>query len=102
MSFSQSIEAPLTLKDTLTFHGLLDTHNGTGSGSLNVALKRVLSARSWLEMDIGIGEGPSYSLKGYRTLTNKVFCTGSAILQFTAEGAKNAYVGSKDVVNDVF
>lgn len=31
MSLSQSIEAPLTLRDTLIMSGNLSTHNGTGT-----------------------------------------------------------------------
>lgn len=30
MSFAQSIEAPVTVKDTVTMSGNLSTHNGTG------------------------------------------------------------------------
>lgn len=94
MSFAQSIEAPLTLKDTITMSGQLGTQNGTGSGSINVSAKRLISSKGWVELEVGAGNGPTFSLKGFRTLTKRLFCDGAAILQFTARGVKAGYVGS--------
>lgn len=45
MSFQQSIEAPVTLRDTITLSGHLSTQNGTGQGSMNVSCRRLLSER---------------------------------------------------------
>lgn len=94
MSFTQSIEAPLTLRDTVTMYGELGTQNGTGSGSINVSARRLVSSKGWLELDIGAGNGPTVSLKGFRTLTRRLFCDGATILQFTARGIRPGLVGS--------
>ncbi|XP_076652071.1 dnaJ homolog subfamily C member 11 isoform X2 [Halictus rubicundus] len=45
MSFTQSIEAPLTLRDTVTMYGQLSTQNGTGTGSINVSTRRLVSSK---------------------------------------------------------
>uniref|UniRef100_A0A7N5ZXP8 J domain-containing protein n=1 Tax=Anabas testudineus TaxID=64144 RepID=A0A7N5ZXP8_ANATE len=45
MHISQSIEAPLTSRDTAILSGSLSTHNGNGGGTINVAFRRVTSAK---------------------------------------------------------
>lgn len=97
MSFAQSIEAPLTLKDTMSMSGQLSTQNGTGSGSINVSAKRLISSKGWVEIDIGAGNGPTFSLKGFRTLTKRLFCDGATIVQFTSHGIKTGYIGSTSI-----
>lgn len=52
MSISQSVEAPLTVSDTLTLNGNLNTQNGTGSGNVACTFRRVLSSKAWLEVSI--------------------------------------------------
>lgn len=94
MSFSQSIEAPLTLRDTITLYGQLGTQNGTGSGTINVSARRLVSSKGWVELDVGAGSGPTISLKGFRTLTRRLFCNGATILQFTPRGARPGLVGT--------
>ncbi|XP_076300065.1 dnaJ homolog subfamily C member 11 isoform X1 [Lasioglossum baleicum] len=94
MSFTQSIEAPLTLRDTVTMYGQLSTQNGTGTGSINVSTRRLVSSKGWVELDVGAGNGPTVSLKGFRTLTRKLFCDGATILQFTARGIRPGLVGT--------
>ncbi|KYN37704.1 DnaJ like protein subfamily C member 11 [Trachymyrmex septentrionalis] len=94
MSFAQSIEAPLTLRDTVTMSGQLGTQNGTGSGSINVSAKRLISSKGWIEVEVGAGNGPTFSLKAFRTLTKRLFCDGATILQFTSHGVKAGYVGT--------
>lgn len=94
MSFTQSIEAPLTLRDTVTMYGQLGTQNGTGSGSINVSARRLVSSKGWVELDVGAGNGPTISFKGFRTLTRRLFCDGATILQFTARGIRPGLVGS--------
>lgn len=94
MSFSQSVEAPLTLKDTATLYGQLGTHNGTGTGSVNIAARRLISSKGWVELDVGAGNGPIVSLKGFRTLTNRLFCDGTTVLQFTPGEVKTGLMGT--------
>ncbi|XP_016113402.1 dnaJ homolog subfamily C member 11-like, partial [Sinocyclocheilus grahami] len=50
MHISQSIEAPLTTSDTVILSGSLSTHNGNGGGNINLALRRVTSAKCWGEV----------------------------------------------------
>lgn len=50
MHISQSIEAPLTSTDTAILSGNLSTQNGNGGGSINLALRRVTSAKGWGEV----------------------------------------------------
>lgn len=52
MSISQSVEAPLTVSDTLTLNGNLNTQNGTGSGNVACTFRKVLSSKAWLEVSI--------------------------------------------------
>lgn len=50
MSISQSVEAPLTVSDTLTLNGNLSAQNGTGTGNVACTLRKVLSTKSWIEV----------------------------------------------------
>ncbi|XP_054016548.1 dnaJ homolog subfamily C member 11 isoform X1 [Hylaeus anthracinus] len=94
MSFTQSIEAPLTLRDTVTMYGELGTQNGTGSGSINVSARRLVSSKGWMELDVGAGNGPTVSVKGFRTLTRRLFCDGAMILQFTSREIRPGIIGT--------
>ncbi|XP_043280850.1 dnaJ homolog subfamily C member 11 [Venturia canescens] len=93
MSFSQSIEAPLTLRDTLMMYGQIDTQNGTGYGTVNFAARRTLSSKGWMEVDVGVGDGPKISLTGHRVLTEKIFCNAALSLKFDAHEARPGLLG---------
>ena len=95
MSFSQSIEAPLTLRDTMTMSGLLSTHNGTGSGTVNVSMRRLLSDRGWVEADCGVGNGPVFSIKGFRTFTKRTFGNATTSLHCTSVGIQPGFMTSE-------
>lgn len=43
-------QAPLTATDTAILSGNLSTQNGNGGGSINIALRRVTSAKGWGEV----------------------------------------------------
>nr|CAD7411147.1 unnamed protein product [Timema cristinae] len=92
MSFSQSIEAPLTLQDTVTMAGSLSTQNGVGSGSVNVSARRLISEKGWVEAEFGAGSGPMLSLKGFRTLTKRTFANATGLFQFTPVGIRPGLV----------
>uniref|UniRef100_A0A224XKU7 Putative molecular chaperone dnaj superfamily protein n=1 Tax=Panstrongylus lignarius TaxID=156445 RepID=A0A224XKU7_9HEMI len=89
MSVTQSIEAPLTAKDTATITGHLNTHNGTGSGTVTVANKRQYSEKGWWEVSGGAGSGPIIGLKGFRTLGRRTFASVESYLQFANNGIKS-------------
>lgn len=44
------LQAPLTSRDTAILSGSLSTHNGNGGGTINVAFRRVTSAKGWGEV----------------------------------------------------
>lgn len=115
MNFSQSIEAPLTLSDTafLTGNysqfvdsganvlpmfmliGQLSTHKGSGSGSVNVSLRRITSPDGWAELEMGFGSGLSLSAKGFRNLTKRIFTNVSGIVTSTDRGLVLGFVSSE-------
>lgn len=90
MHISQSIEAPLTTKDTAILSGSLSTHNGNGGGSINLALRRVTSAKGWREIELGAGDvhGPFFGIKLFRNLTHRCFLTAQGGLQFSSRGVR--------------
>nr|CAG4647760.1 EOG090X03AJ [Moina brachiata]SVE92914.1 EOG090X03AJ [Moina brachiata] len=94
MSFSQSIEAPLTLKDTAFMSGNLSTQRGTGGGSVNVSLRRITSPEGWAEVDLGFGSGLSLSAKGFRNLTRRTFTNISGIITSTDRGITLGFVST--------
>ncbi|KAK6620360.1 hypothetical protein RUM44_006761 [Polyplax serrata] len=94
MSFAHSIEAPITTKDTVTLSGNLATHNGTGSGAVNVALRKIVSDKSWVECGIGAGDGATFSIKGFRTLTKRLFGTAIMLFQYSPSGIRPGLVTS--------
>ncbi|XP_030078483.1 dnaJ homolog subfamily C member 11 [Microcaecilia unicolor] len=90
MHISQSIEAPLTAADTAILSGSLSTQNGNGGGTINLALRKVTSAKGWGELEFGAGDlqGPVFGLKIFRNLTPKCFVTTSCALQFSSRGVR--------------
>ncbi|KXJ21318.1 dnaJ homolog subfamily C member 11 [Exaiptasia diaphana] len=81
MSIMQSIEAPLTKKDTATMSGSLSIKNGNGSGDISASIRRVLSYKAWGEVEFGAGNGPSLALRGFRNLTKRSYGTSELHLQ---------------------
>nr|CAG4649188.1 EOG090X03AJ [Scapholeberis mucronata]SVE93518.1 EOG090X03AJ [Scapholeberis mucronata] len=94
MNFSQSIEAPLTLNDTAFLSGQLSTHKGSGSGSVNVSLRRITSPDGWAEIEMGFGSGLSVSAKGFRNLTKRLFTNISGIITSTDRGFVLGFVST--------
>ncbi|XP_018572259.1 dnaJ homolog subfamily C member 11 [Anoplophora glabripennis] len=88
MQFNQSVDFPLTQKDTCTLSGQLQTQNGTGGGGINLSWRHIFSHKSWAEVEMTAGSGPALSFKGFRTLTKRFFWNGGTILQFTPEGVR--------------
>ncbi|KPP76026.1 dnaJsubfamily C member 11-like, partial [Scleropages formosus] len=64
MHISQSIEAPLTAKDTAVLSGSLSTHNGSGGGSISL-----------VEFGAGDMQGPLFGMKVFRNLTPRCVTT---------------------------
>lgn len=94
MSISQSIEAPMTTRDTVTMSGSLSSHNGVGNGAFIISGRRLIN-KGWLALDVGAGNGPVLGVKGSRTLSQRVFCNGGATLNFRRNGVIPGLVGSE-------
>eukprot|EP00111_Clytia_hemisphaerica_P005692 TCONS_00016511-protein len=77
MSVNQSIEAPLTTKNTAIITGTMSHSNGNGVGSVNVAMRRLISHKTWAEGEVGVGNGPTFRCKAFRNLGKKMFGTVS-------------------------
>ncbi|MFT7798382.1 dnaJ homolog subfamily C member 11-like isoform X2 [Arapaima gigas] len=90
MHISQSIEAPLTARDTAVLSGSLSTHNGNGGGSINLVLRRVTSVKGWGEVEFGAGDmqGPLFGMKVFRNLTPRCFVTAQCGMQFSSRGVR--------------
>lgn len=94
MSMSQSIEAPLTVRDTTILSGNLNIQNGVGSGGFMISGRRLIN-KGWFEIDAGAGNGPILGLKGSRNLTQRVFFNGGTTINFRSNGVIPGIVGSK-------
>uniref|UniRef100_A0A6A7FM57 DnaJ-like protein subfamily C member 11 n=2 Tax=Hirondellea gigas TaxID=1518452 RepID=A0A6A7FM57_9CRUS len=88
MSLNQSIEAPLTSKDTAILSGQLSSHNGRGNGTLSCALRRVLSERGWAEVELGTGAGLSCSIKCFRSFYQGFFANAALQANVTPNGIR--------------
>lgn len=81
MSISQSIEAPINRKDTLTLGGNLYSSNGNGNGNFILCGRRLVN-KGWLEIDVGAGNGPILGFKGGRTISSVVTMNGGTSMSF--------------------
>lgn len=81
MGISQSIECPLTTRDTITMSGNLNSANGNGSGNFLVSGRRLVN-KGWFEVDVGAGGGPMVGVKGSRTLSQRIFCNAGMNVNF--------------------
>uniref|UniRef100_T1IL79 J domain-containing protein n=1 Tax=Strigamia maritima TaxID=126957 RepID=T1IL79_STRMM len=88
INISQSIEAPLTVNDTISLSGLVQTHNGTGNGVVNCSVRRILSTKSWAEFELGAGNGLTCTARAYRTLSKRCFGNVAGTFQFTPLGLR--------------
>ncbi|XP_043213363.1 dnaJ homolog subfamily C member 11-like [Amphibalanus amphitrite] len=86
MSFTQSIEAPLTLRDTATMSGNLSTSNGTGQGQVSCSVRRLFSDRCWAEAELGVGDGLMVSTRAFRSLGRHLHATGHGFIYLLPNG----------------
>lgn len=85
MTIAQSIEAPLTRRDTMTLSGNLMSSNGNGSGGFIVCGRRLLN-KGWLELDVGAGNGLILGVKGGRTINSIVTVNAGTQCNFRENG----------------
>ncbi|XP_042899437.1 dnaJ homolog subfamily C member 11 [Parasteatoda tepidariorum] len=86
MSISQSVQAPLSVSETLNLSGSLQTQNGNGAGNVSCSIKRVFSAKRWGEFSLGAGNGLLVYLKGFSTMGKHSFCTAQTSVNFVNTG----------------
>ncbi|XP_045531393.1 dnaJ homolog subfamily C member 11 [Pieris brassicae] len=86
MTIQQSIDAPVTLRNTVTLSGNISTQNGIGTGSVNISNRHLSSERGWTELECGIGNGPVLGFKMFRTISRLMFVNCGTGLQFTPRG----------------
>ncbi|CAL1531044.1 unnamed protein product [Lymnaea stagnalis] len=86
MSIAQSVECPLTLKDTLVVGGNLDTRNGIGQGMFSVMWRRLVSTKGWAEFDVHVGSASAVGITGFRQLTQRCYIRCGGRAEFTQYG----------------
>ncbi|VVC94340.1 unnamed protein product [Leptidea sinapis] len=86
MTIQQSIDAPVTLRNTATLSGNISTQNGIGSGSMNITNRHLTSERGWTEVECGIGNGLMLGFKIFRTISRLMFVNCGTGLQFLPQG----------------
>ncbi|CAH0402126.1 unnamed protein product [Chilo suppressalis] len=94
MTIQQSIDAPVTLRNTMTLSGNISTQNGIGTGSVNLCNRHLSSEKGWTEVELGIGNGPLLGFKIFRTLSRLMFLNCGTVLQFTPRGISPSLVST--------
>lgn len=77
MSLSQTVQCPLTRKDTAILAGHLSSKNGNGQGAFSVIWRRLTSAKGWAEVEVGVGDSFTAGLRGCREISRRCFCIGT-------------------------
>lgn len=99
--FSQSVEYPLTAKDTTIIGGTVSSKNGIGSGNFLVGYRRQTSDKGWLQGNMGFGSGMTFALQGYRQLTKR--CYGKCSTFFgTDETMRRQTMGLSFLISNQF
>lgn len=86
MSISQSVECPLTLKDTMVVGGNLDTRNGIGQGMFSVVWRRLISQKGWSEVDINLGTSAALGLNGFYQISQRCYFRCGGRIDVTQRG----------------
>ncbi|XP_011501750.1 PREDICTED: dnaJ homolog subfamily C member 11 [Ceratosolen solmsi marchali] len=94
MTFTQSVETPLTQKNTAVLGGELSVKNGVGTGAINVAFKRLISPMAWMEVELSAGSWPGLTFKGYKKLSKRIHFSGDVPIKFTPKGIDLSFAGS--------
>lgn len=88
ITISQSIDAPLSTTESCSLSGNCTVQNGRGNGHLTLSLRRIISDKTWMELQFTIGQGPLITLKGFRTVSKRSFCTANTFVHFGQGGMK--------------
>lgn len=77
MSLAQTVECPLTRKDTAILAGSLSSQNGNGHGTFTAVWRRLTSDKGWAELEVSAGNGLTCGLRGFRQINRRCFCVGT-------------------------
>lgn len=95
LSIAQSIEAPLSDNDLLTFSGQLSAKNGMGGGNVTTSYRRQIDSASWGEVELSAGNGGVISVRGLRNINKYSYFTGGITFQqMTRGGFAKVYSGT--------
>lgn len=86
MSIAQTVECPLTIKDTVVLGGNLDTRNGIGQGMFSIMWRRLVSDKGWAELDFHFGSAVGLGITGFRQLTQRCYVRCGARADLTQFG----------------
>lgn len=91
--FGQSIDVPLTTKDTFVMSGAVNAQNGRGRGNINCGFRKTLTDKTWGEIELGGStSGFEFGLKGFHQLSRRYYVNFSALCQTNENNAKPAMV----------
>lgn len=83
-SMVQSVDFPITSKDTVTLTGSLDTDESErGTGSVTTAFRRMLSGSSYIDVKGTLGAKPGFTFYGFKRFTNRLKGSSLTTFQYT-------------------
>ncbi|KAK3104741.1 hypothetical protein FSP39_009031 [Pinctada imbricata] len=89
MALTQSVECPLTPKNTVVITGSVHEQNGTGQGQVALLWRRLTSDTGWMAGEVSLGNNAGgVSLQGFKQLYRRCYYTGSVGLISTQRGFK--------------
>lgn len=70
IDINQSVAVPLTesARDLVMLGGNLTSEKGTGSGHFSSCFRRIISDKSWVQIQFIIGRGPIFVINGFRSI----------------------------------
>lgn len=86
MALTQSVECPLTRKDTVRLVGSLSSQNGNGSGMFTTVWRRLWSSKGWNEFELSVGNGMACGLRAFYQINRRCFCVGTVSAAFANGG----------------
>lgn len=86
MTFTQSVEAPLSEQYSAQLSGQLVSRNGTSNGQVSCTGRRVLSDKGWAEVEVGVGSGLLLSSRAYRSINRDMHSIGGAYIYILSNG----------------
>lgn len=90
MSLNQSVQIPITKKDTSIIAGTLATRNGNGQGTFTAIWRRLTSDNGWAELEMSCGDHIGTSLRGFRKINRRCYCTANANISYLSSGSRRA------------